>query len=184
MDFVICSPSIATFTSRHTTTRNVFFITQQPPTRQALMSSKVSSPTATLLRNSRLFSLPPTLPRPLNDLMGHVQSNNLSDTASLPYPTQQAIATTPAALGRGDWGLKRPLPLKSTTKTSTPIYRINALDTREHITDFESASDLSLTLEKIQALHMPITTQAPRTKISRSEPTHSVFDSSADNTDD
>lgn len=127
--------------------------------------------------------MPPPLPRPLNDLMGHVQSNRASNTATLPYPTQQAITTTPAALVRGDWGLKRALPLKATTKTSTPFYRINAVDTREHITDFESASDLTLTLQKLQELNLPITTRAPKTKATIQEPRISVFDSSKDYTD-
>lgn len=147
------------------------------------MSSKRMSPTATLLRNSRLFSLPPPLPRPSYDFGGHVAANRLSDTATAPYPTQQAIATTPAALGRGDWGLKRSLPLRSTTNTSTPIFRINAVDTREHITDYDSASDLTLTLKKFQELNLPITTQASRAKASGSEPRISAFDAKKDNTD-
>jgi len=141
------------------------------------MSSKRLSPTAHLLRQSRLFSLPPPLPRPANDLLGHVQSNAVSDTASLPHPIQQAIMTTPQGLARGDWGLKRSLPLKSTTNTSTPLFRINAVDTREHITDYDSASDLTLTLRKVHELNMPVTDKHKTVE------SLSVFEDKIDNTD-
>jgi len=147
------------------------------------MTTKVISPTANILRNSRLFSLPPPLPRPLNDLLGHAQSNKQSDTATLPYPVQQAIATPLSSLSRGDWGLKRPLPLRSTTKTSTPIFRINALDTLEHITDFESAADLSLTVQKFLDLNLPITTNSASLFRDRASVPRSVFEQELDNTD-
>jgi hypothetical protein len=147
------------------------------------MSSKKFGPTASLLRSSRLFSLPPPLPRPAQDLLGHVQSNKMSDTATLPHPIQQAIVTTPSGLARGDWGLKRQLPLKSTTNTSTPLFRINAVDTREHITDYDSASDLTLTLNKVQELRLPVTDLAPRGRKSREGARLSAFEPDMDNTD-
>lgn len=146
------------------------------------MSSKRLSPTANLLRNSRLFSLPPPLARPANDFLGHVQSNRVSETATLPYPTSQAIMTTPSGLARGDWGMKRSLPLKSTTNTSTPVFRINAVDTREHITDYESASDLTLTLRRIHELNIPVTDQQQRGKRGGNGRV-SAFEKATDHTD-
>ncbi|KAF2181409.1 hypothetical protein K469DRAFT_713841 [Zopfia rhizophila CBS 207.26] len=115
------------------------------------------SPTAHLLRNSRLFSLPPPLPRP--QVEGDYGSGIIksSSTATLPYPTHQAIAAPPSSLSRGDWGLKRPLPLKSKiTQTSNPVVRIKQLDTIEHITDFESAGDHVRTREKWAEMGIPM----------------------------
>lgn len=146
------------------------------------MSSKRLSPTAKLLRSSRLFSLPPPLARPTNDFLGHVQSNQVSETATLPYPTSQAIMTTPSGLARGDWGMKRSLPLKSTKNTSTPVFRVNAVDTREHITDYESASDLTLTLRRIHELNLPVTDQEQRGKRG-GKGRVSAFEPDADHTD-
>ncbi|KAI9839163.1 MAG: hypothetical protein M1819_003156 [Sarea resinae] len=121
------------------------------------MSTKKLSPTANLLRNSRLFSLPPPLPRPSHDLASTYTAVFASDTATLPYPTHAAITTPQSSLSRGDWGLKRPLPLRSTANTSTPTVRIGAIDTLEHITDFESAADHVLTLIKWQEMNIPLT---------------------------
>lgn len=98
--------------------------------------------------------LPPPLPRPSSELTATETRD--SDTATLPYPTHASIQTTETSLGRGDWGLKRPLPLKSTTGSSTPIIRIDNIDSIDHITDFNSAADHVLTLRKWQELDMPI----------------------------
>jgi hypothetical protein len=54
--------------------------------------------------------------------------------------------------------LKRPLPLRSTTKTSTPLLRVESVDTIEHITEYGSAADHSLTLQKWQEMNMPLST--------------------------
>ena len=131
------------------------------PSAMSLRGSR--SPTARLLRKSRLFSLPPPLPAP------EVGSEHLaagmtrgSDTATLPYPIRQAIATKPSSLGRGDWGVKRPLPLKSTTASSNPTLRIMAVDTIEHITDFESAADHVRTGEKWQEMRVPMLQEGRR----------------------
>ncbi|ORY05795.1 mitochondrial ribosomal protein MRP51 [Clohesyomyces aquaticus] len=116
------------------------------------------SPTANLLRNSRLFSLPDPLPRPTvsADVFGS-GATKTSNTATLPYPTHQAIATTHSSLARGDWGLKRPLPSRShLVQSSNPVVRIRQLDTIEHITDFESASDHVRTREKFTELSTPM----------------------------
>lgn len=79
-----------------------------------------------------------------------------SDSATLPYPVRQAIATPTASRSRGDWGLKRPLPLKSTTASSTPEIRIGAMDTLEHVTEFTGASDHTQTLRKFQQMSVPM----------------------------
>ncbi|KAI5297843.1 hypothetical protein KEM55_004168 [Ascosphaera atra] len=118
------------------------------------MASRIS-PAAKLLRRSRLFSIPPPLPAPSKPLSPDPIS--WSPTATTAYPTHQAIVTPPSAAARGDFGLKRPLPSKATTeRTSEPIVRVNKLDTFEHITDFDSATDHTRTLEKFHELELPI----------------------------
>jgi hypothetical protein len=106
-----------------------------------------------------------------------------SNSATLPYPTHQALATPPSSLARGDWGLKRPLPLRSTTRTSTPAVRISSIDTIEHITDFDSAADHTQTLQKWQEMNMPISNAA----LSRMNPARdsakNVFERNLDSTD-
>lgn len=143
-----------------------------------------SSPTANLLRHSRLFAVPAPVPSPLHAASSQTVAE--SDTATRPHPTHAAIETSTSSLARGDWGLKRPLPLKSTTKTSNPVIRIKGgIDTREHIVDFESAADHTLTLRKWQELHLPV--QIPQSRswtISRREPARSAFQSTFDNIKD
>lgn len=146
------------------------------------MSSKRFSPASSVLRSSRFFSLPPPLPRPDSAISGIAASQKVSDSATLPYPTQQAIATPSSSQSRGDWGLKRPLPLRSTTKTSTAFFRIHAIDTREHITDFDSAADLTISLEKYQELGVPVTTLRNRDSHIETA-TCSVFEPQLDHTD-
>ncbi|OCK78875.1 hypothetical protein K432DRAFT_383541 [Lepidopterella palustris CBS 459.81] len=147
------------------------------------ISRKSLSPTAQLLRSSRLFSLPPPLHRP------SVETNNgggllkTSETATLPYPTHQSITTSPSSLARGDWGLKRPLPLKSTTRTSTPAVRISSIDTIEHITDFESAADHTRTLEKWQEMNIPISGSAMPGRNPTKPPPKNAFERHLDSTD-
>ena len=145
--------------------------------------SRRLSPTANLLRTSRLFSLPPPLPRPSSVLTA--SANYESDTATLPYPTHAAIQTTEASLGRGDWGLKRPLPLKSTTRTSTPTIHIDNVDSIDHITDFSSAADHVLTLRKWQDMGTPLSMPVERSSNLPLRPGYyarSVFESKHDNT--
>ena len=140
------------------------------------------SPTANLLRNSRLFSLPAPLVNPSDKLT--LTPHNHSETATLPYPTQQALETAPSSLARGDWGLKRSLPLKSTTRTSTPTIRILEIDSINHIIDFESAADHVLNLRKWQEIGLPIS--RPQTKriyeFRDRKPRTSVFETKYDNT--
>lgn len=140
------------------------------------------SPTANLLRKSRLFALPQAL-TPVEAPTSRPYAE--SDTATRPHPIRASIVTPASSLARGDWGLKRPLPAKSTSqKSSRPVVRINELDTFEHVTDFESASDHTVTLEKFQELHMPISLPA-KVHFSSNMVTrhHSVFDQDVDNTE-
>ena len=144
------------------------------------MALKRMSPMASLLRTSRLFSLPPPLPKPASDFTA--TANFDSDTATSPYPTQIAIETTASSLGRGDWGLKRPLPRQSTyEKTTTPMLRIHNIDSIDHITDFDSAADHGLTLRKWQEMNVPISLEPSRKKVSATEPPVSAFESDVDN---
>jgi len=87
--------------------------------------------------------------------------------------------------------LKRPLPLRATTATSTPTVRVDAVDTWEHITNFESAADHVLTLRKWQELNLPISVPGSgrrRTQLSdvsngKNQDLHrSVFETHRDNT--
>lgn len=140
------------------------------------------SPTGNLLRNSRLFSLPPPLVSP-SDKVTNTRRYD-SETATLPYPTQQALATTPSSLARGDWGLKRSLPLKSTARTSTPTIRIQDIDSINHITDFDSAADHVLNLKKWQEINLPISRLEKMSRIYDSKtirPHKSVFEVEYDN---
>lgn len=143
------------------------------------MSSKRFSPTAAALRSSRFFSLPPPLQRPPEYAAANTfNPSSQSDTATLPHPVQQAVATYPSSAARGDWGLKRSLPRRSIRRTGNPIFRIHAVDTHEHITDFDSALDLTKAREKFAELGVPLTIQEHR-----GQPSRSAFEPSLDSTD-
>lgn len=115
------------------------------------------SPTANLLRSSRLFALPTPLPKPNVGETYGAGITRASDSATLPYPTHQAIATTKTSLARGDWGLKRPLPARSRLlQVSDPVLRVTQLDTIEHVTDFDSAADHVRTRQKFEELSVPM----------------------------
>jgi hypothetical protein len=167
--------------------RSSFFrdsLSSRPPSTMSTMSGARLSPTANLLRRSRLFALPQALQPPPQP----ATSNRIADsnTATLPFPIRASIETQPSSLARGDWGLKRPLPAKSTTRSSSsPIVRVNNVDTFEHITDFESAADHTFTLQKFQELSLPISLPRKRDSASTSfgHGRHeSVFESTHDNT--
>jgi hypothetical protein len=95
-----------------------------------------------------------------------------------------SITTPSSSLKRGDWGLKRSLPLRSTTKTSTPVIKVKAMDTWEHITEFGSAADHTLTLEKWQEMAIPLTAPVINKRASNyyqeSLPGRSVFEDDLD----
>ena len=108
-----------------------------------------------------------------------------STTATSLYPTHAAIETTPSSLLRGDWGLKHSLPSRSIGATSTPLVRIGHVESIDHITEFESAADLTMTLRKFQEFELPITRpqkhspQASRPRLLG--PAVSVFEDRLDN---
>jgi hypothetical protein len=145
------------------------------------MTAARLSPAASLLRNSKLFSLPPTLALPTQEASSTTLAR--SDTATTPYPIRAAIETPEHSLQTGDWGLKRSLPTKTTTKTGTPVIRVQrGLDTPEHIVDFESAADHVLTLRKWQHLHLQVQYPAHVDLGYDNRGKHGVFNPSDDNT--
>jgi len=152
------------------------------------MAARTVSPGGALLRASRMFSMPAPIPPPADD--GVLASNFNSDSATLAYPTHQVITTLNSSRKQGDWGLKRPLPLKSTTKSSNPMLRVKAIDTIEQITDYTSASDHGMTLRKFQELGIPLSArratgggdQDEKTN-SMNLPNKSVFEDALDVTD-
>lgn len=141
------------------------------------------SPTANLLRKSRLFALPQALKAPSDPLTPRGAFE--SSTATLPHPIRASIVTPQSSLARGDWGLKRPLPAKSTSeKSSRPVVRVHALDTYEHVTDFESAADHTMTLEKFQEMHIPVSLPFKVNYATSVVPRHqSPFETHLDNTE-
>ncbi|KAL2872449.1 mitochondrial 37S ribosomal protein bS1m [Aspergillus lucknowensis] len=147
------------------------------------MAAAKLSPTANLLRRSRLFALPQALDLPPEPPTSKSRAD--SDTATLPHPIRPSIVTPASSLARGDWGFKRPLPAKSTSlKSSKPVVRINAIDTFEHVTDFESAADHTMTLEKFQELHLPMSLPAKVNYATSIVPRHnSPFETNVDNTE-
>ncbi len=133
------------------------------------MATARLSPAATILRSSRLFSIPPPLSPP---------TSLTSDSATQPYPIHAAIETPTSSWDRGDWGFKRSLPRKSTTKTGTTTIRVQkGIDSVEHITDFESAGDHVLTLRKWKELNLPVRFMKKTTR----DDNTSVFEAKVDN---
>lgn len=117
-------------------------------------ASRTLSPGGALLRASRMFSLPQAIPPPPGDYQAATSYN--SETATQAYPTMQTVTAPENFRQRGDWGFKRNFPLRSTTKTSTPYLRIKQVDSIEHVTDFASAADHTLSLEKWQEMNIAI----------------------------
>lgn len=117
-------------------------------------AGRTLSPGGALLRASRVFSLPSSLPPPPGDYNAATSYN--SETATKAFPTLQTVTVPEAFRQHGDWGFKRNFPLKSTAKTSTPYLRVNQVDSIEHVTDFTSAADHTLTLEKWQEMNIAI----------------------------
>ncbi len=146
------------------------------------MATRSVSPGGALLRASRVFSLPPPLPRPVPELSS--QAVWVSDTATLPHPIHQTITTPQGSRKRGDWGFKRPLPLRSTIKTSTPFIRVEAIDTYEHVTEFGSSADHTINLQKWQEMGIPLTNHVNEEKSQmgswQSQDRKSVFEEDVD----
>ncbi|KAI0548769.1 mitochondrial ribosomal protein MRP51 [Xylaria curta] len=124
------------------------------------MAARSVSPGAALLRSSRMFSMPNPIPAPPGDYSS--ATKHQSATATAPYPIHLTITTPSTSRANGDWGLKRPLPLKTTTKQTFPLVRIRQMDSTEHVTDFQSASDHTMTLKKFQELNLPISVPVAR----------------------
>ena len=118
----------------------------------------VSSPGGALLRSSRMFSMPKPLAEPSSGNL--FLGEHKSDTMTRPYPQYQSITSPLSSREKGDWGLKRPLPLKTTMTTTTPLFRVKKVDSIESVTDFTSAADHSLSLEKFQEMRIPISVPA------------------------
>ena len=149
------------------------------------MSARLS-PAASLLRNSKLFALPPAIALPATPpSSSEITSSN---TATTVHPQYAAIETTTTSGNYGDWGFKRPLPQKVTKNTNNPVVRlVGGIDTREHIADFESAADHVLTLRKFEELDQPlkVSQESQRDTTSafgRSNLHYSVFKPTLDNT--
>lgn len=117
-------------------------------------TGRTLSPGGALLRSSRLFSLPTAIPSPPGDFRS--ASAYQVDTATQPFPTLQTVTTPDKFRQRGDWGFKRNFPLRATSRSSTPYLRVKQVDSIEHVTDFDSAADHTLTLEKWQELNVAI----------------------------
>jgi hypothetical protein len=152
---------------------------------QPIVNSRLST-AATLLRNSRLFALPTPI-QAANPLTS-AKPQGWSDSATSAYPTHAAIQTLDSSRSRGDWGVKRPLPLRSTTRSGNPIIRINGVDTIDHITDYSSASAHTITLEKWQSLNPVIKVPHARFTLfedpDKEDKGPSVFEKWVDNTQD
>lgn len=114
------------------------------------------SPGAALLRTSRMFSIPKPLAPPPGDRSQ--ATKHKSQTATASFPTRLTVTTTQASRLVGDWGFKRPLPLKTTLEQTHPLVRVKQVDSVEHVTDFQSASDHTMTLRKFQELGLALTT--------------------------
>ena len=174
-------------TSQHLAQGNValnkgYTTTPQPPGSAATMSKAYNSPTARLLQSSRLFSLPRPLPQAALETPSSTGTYRASDSATQFYPTHQAIATPPSSHFRGDWGLKRAIPGK-TTKSSTPSIRVLGQDTSDHITEFESAADHERSRAKWAEMGVPIMARGKRERGAADKSTLSVYEDFLDNTD-
>ncbi|KAJ1333344.1 Mitochondrial ribosomal protein subunit [Microdochium nivale] len=120
------------------------------------MTTRTVSPGAALLRSSRMFSMPTPISPPPGDWS--TATKHHSETATKHFPTRLTVTTTQASRVNGDWGFKRSFPSKTTSKQTIPLIRINKVDAIEQVTDFNSASDHSITLLKFQEMNMAITT--------------------------
>lgn len=150
------------------------------------MGGSAASPGGALLRTSRMFSMP----KPLQDSHGAVQAalrGKSSESMTKSQPRMQSVTSPLTSRQNGDWGFKRAFPLKTTLKTSTPLIRLKNLDARENVTDFESAADHTLSLEKFQelrvAMSLPKKKADAASTIAQPPGDKSVFEESLDTTD-
>ncbi len=122
------------------------------------MATRAATPGGALLRASRLFSLPSKLPRPPGEIT--IVASRVSTTSTAVFPTLQSVTTTQSSRNRGDWGFKRPLPRHTTASTSTPLVRVKHVDSIEAVTDFASAADHTLSLQKWHEMNLPVVSQS------------------------
>ncbi|KAK4100230.1 hypothetical protein N658DRAFT_497453 [Parathielavia hyrcaniae] len=158
------------------------------------MASRSVSPGGALLRTSRIFAMANPIPPPVTDSSSGATSFS-SNMATLDFPTHQVITTLSSARKRGEWGLKRSLPLKTTLKSKIPMLRVKAIDSAEQITDFTSATDHGMNRRKFLELGIPLTARRPaggdggdssnqnRPTLSMNLPQKSVFEKEIDTTD-
>lgn len=102
-----------------------------------------------------------------------------SETATTAFPTHLTVTTPSSSRMVGDWGFKRPLPLKTTTKSTFPLVRVKKVDSIEHVTDFQSASDHTITLEKFREMNMSFSVPVPK-DMQGNETLISVFEEGRD----
>ncbi|KAI1658451.1 mitochondrial ribosomal protein MRP51 [Daldinia decipiens] len=137
------------------------------------------SPGAALLRSSRMFSMPAPIPAPPGDLSS--ATKHYSPTSTIHFPTHLTVTTTASSRINGDWGFKRPFPLKTTTNTTYPLARVRQVDSVEQVTDFQSASDHTMTLRKYQEMNLPISVPISNSMDNTAvRHTKSVFEEDAD----
>ncbi|KAK8011285.1 hypothetical protein PG990_010250 [Apiospora arundinis] len=125
-------------------------------------TQRAVSPGAALLRSSRLFSMPAPIAPPPGDMSS--ATKHKSETATVAFPTHLTVMTPSTSRMVGDWGFKRPLPLKTTTKSTFPLVRVKKVDSIEHVTDFQSASDHTITLEKFREMNLSFSVPVPKEK--------------------
>ncbi|KAJ6780927.1 hypothetical protein PWT90_06835 [Aphanocladium album] len=149
------------------------------------MGGRAVSPGGALLRSSRMFSMPKPLPESHTGLQHVSDRSSKSMTKSLPQ--MQSVTTPLSSRQNGDWGFKRSFPLKTTLNTSTPVIRLKNIDAMENVTDFESAADHTLSLEKFQDLRIAMSIPKKRAEMGstlRDTPGNkSVFEERFDATD-
>lgn len=132
------------------------------------------APGAALLRSSRMFSMPTPIAGP-SDLS--LATKHKSPTATTPFPTHLSVTTPESSRVVGDWGFKRPLPLRTTTKPTLPLVRVRKVDSIEQVTDFQSSSDHTITLRKWQEMNMDISVPQDPSDL---KPSKSVFEEHSD----
>ncbi|KJZ72993.1 hypothetical protein HIM_07565 [Hirsutella minnesotensis 3608] len=145
------------------------------------MGSRAVSPGGALLRTSRMFSIPKTLREPQST--NHLIGEHKSETSTRAYPQHQAITSPYSSREKGDWGLKRPFPLKTTLTTSTPLIRVKEIDSVESVTDFASAADHGVSLEKFREMRVAMSVPRDPERGGTQLWTSSVFEEDMDFTD-
>lgn len=110
-----------------------------------------------ILKKSRLSSLPSPIRSNVEKskaLPGQGFNNRKASAKQSKsiHPTHQVITTTPASNYRNDWGLKRPLP----TKRSSRFITLNKLDSETGLTDYNSGARYAMVLNRIKEFGQPV----------------------------